>query len=86
MGGSADTAGMPDVRSYRAFFSCESVCQDQPLEMKLESIPDFSYSEMCAVRGPFVGTTSGCIISLEGNRIFHGDATSLARTARARLL
>src|SRR5271154_1533638 len=50
---SADTAGMLDVGSQRTFFRCEIVCQDQPLEMKLESIPDFSYSEMCAARGPF---------------------------------
>ena len=33
MRGSADTAGMPDVKSRRAFFRFEFACQDQPLEM-----------------------------------------------------
>jgi hypothetical protein len=37
MRGSADVAGMPDVRSRRAFFHCEIVCRDQPLELELES-------------------------------------------------
>ena len=55
MRGSADMAGMPDVRSRRAFFGREIVCQDQPLEMKLEFTPNFSHSEMRAVRGPFFG-------------------------------
>ena len=64
MRGSADTAGMPDVRSRRAFFRCEIVCQDQPLEMKLESTPDFSHSEMRAARGPFFGMRFGRIFSL----------------------
>ncbi len=61
---SADTPGMPDVRSRRAFHHFEIVCQDQPLEMKLESIPNRSYSEMYAVRGPFFGTRSGHLSSL----------------------
>jgi hypothetical protein len=52
MRGSADTAGMPDVKSRRAFFRFEIVCPDQPLEMKLEFAPDFSNSEMRAARGP----------------------------------
>ena len=64
MRGSADTAGMPDVRSRRAFFRFEIVCQDQPLEMKLESTPDFSHSEMRAPRGPFFGMRFGHIFSL----------------------
>ena len=64
MRGSADTAGMPDVRSRRAFFRFEIVRQDQPLEMKLESTPDFSHSEMRAARGPFFGMTFGHIFSL----------------------
>jgi hypothetical protein len=37
MRGSDDTAGMPEVRSRRAFFRFEIVCRDQPLEMKFES-------------------------------------------------
>ena len=53
MHGSADMAGMSDVRSRRTFFRFEIVCQDQPLEMKLESTPDFSHLEMRAARGPF---------------------------------
>ena len=64
MRGSADTAGMLDVRSRRAFFRFEIVCQDQPLEMKLESTPDFSHSEMRAARGPFFGMRFGRIFSL----------------------
>ena len=64
MRGSADTAGMPDVRSRRAFFRFEIVRQDQPLEMKLESTPDFSHSEMRAARGPFFGMRFGRIFSL----------------------
>ena len=64
MRGSADTAGMPDVRSRRAFFCFEIACQDQPLEMKLESTPDFSHSEMRAARGPFFGMRFGRIFSL----------------------
>ena len=50
---SADTPGMPDVRSRRAFYRFEIVCQDQPPEMKLEFIPDFPHSKTCAARGPF---------------------------------
>jgi hypothetical protein len=64
MRGLADTAGMPDVRSRRAFFRFEIVCQDQPLEMKLESIPDCSHSEMRAPRGPLLGKRFGCTFSL----------------------
>ena len=64
MRGSADMAGMPDVRSRRAFFGCEIVRQDQPLEMELESTPDFSLSEMRAVCGPLFGMTFGHIFSL----------------------
>ncbi len=52
MGRLADTAGMHDVRSSRAFFRIEIVCPDQPLEMKLESTPDGSHVEMRGVRGP----------------------------------
>jgi hypothetical protein len=52
MRGSADTTGMPDVRSRRVFFRSETVCRNQQLETKLESTPNFSHSEMRAVRGP----------------------------------
>jgi hypothetical protein len=54
-------AGMPDVRSCRAFFRFEIVRPDQPLEMKLESTPDFSHSEMRAARGPLFGMRFGRI-------------------------
>src|SRR5690348_11237551 len=64
MRGSADTAGVPDVGSRGVFFRCEFVCQDQPLEMKLESTADFSYSEMRAAHGPFFGTRFVFICSL----------------------
>ena len=64
MRGSADMAGMPDVKNRRAFFVGEIVDQDQPLGMKLESTPDFSHSEMHAARGPFFGMRIGRIVSL----------------------
>jgi len=62
--GSADTAGMPDVKSRLAFFCFEFACQDQPLGIWLESIPDFSHSEMRAARGPLSGMRFGRISSL----------------------
>ena len=64
MRGTADTAGMPDVKSRRAFFPFETVRRDQPLEMKLESTPDSSHSEMRAARGPLLGMRFGRIFSL----------------------
>jgi hypothetical protein len=64
MHGSADMAGMSDGRSRRTFFRLEIVCQDQPLEMKLESTPDVSHVEMRAVRGPFLSVRFGRIFSL----------------------
>ncbi len=64
MRGSADTAGMPDVKSRRAFFRFEIVCQDQPLEMKVESTPNFSHSEMRTARCPLFGMRFGRIFSL----------------------
>ena len=63
MRGSTDTAGMRDVGSRRVFFRFETVCQDQPLEIELESTPDFSHSEMRAARNPFFGMTFGRILS-----------------------
>ena len=56
---SADMAGMPDVGSHRAFFRCEIVCQDRPLEMKLLFTPKFSLSEMRAFHGPFLWMALG---------------------------
>jgi hypothetical protein len=64
MGGSADTAGMPDTKSRRAFFRFEIVCRDQPLEMKLESTPYLSHSETCAASDHFFGMRFVCIFSL----------------------
>ena len=64
MHGSADMAGMSDGRSRRTFFRLEIVCQDQPMEMKLESTPDVSHVEMRAVRGPFLSMRFGRIFSL----------------------
>src|SRR5580698_2612936 len=64
MHGSADMAGMSDGRSRRTFFCLEIACQDQPLEMKLESTPDVSNLEMRAVRGPFLSVRFGRIFSL----------------------
>jgi hypothetical protein len=59
-----DTVGMPDVRSRRAFFRFGIVWQDRPLEMRLESTPDFSHSEMRAARGPFLVMRFRRIVSL----------------------
>lgn len=64
MRGSADAAGMPNVRSFRVFFRIEIAWQDQPPEMALESTSDFSHPEMHASCSPFFGTTFGHIISL----------------------
>jgi hypothetical protein len=64
MRGSVDTARMLDVRSCRAFFRFEIAWQDQPLRVRLESTPDFSHSEMHAIRGPFFGVKFGHIVSL----------------------
>ena len=63
MRGSADTAEMPDVKSRPAGFCFEIACQDQPLEIELESTPAFSHSEMRAARSPFFGATFGRIFS-----------------------
>jgi hypothetical protein len=54
MAGLAYMAGMPNVRSCCAFIHGEIVCQDRPLEMKLESTPNCPHSEMRAARGPFL--------------------------------
>jgi hypothetical protein len=64
MSGLADTTGMPDVRSRRVFFSYETVCQDQPLEMALESALNFYHSEMRAARGRWFGIRYGRVFSL----------------------
>jgi hypothetical protein len=64
MRGSADMAGMPDVKNRRSFFVGEIVYRDQPLEMKLEFTSNVSHSEMRAVRGPFFEMRSGYIFSL----------------------
>ena len=61
---SANTAGMPDVKSRQAFFPFEIVSRDQPLEMRLESTPDFSHSEIRAARGLLFGMRFGRIFSL----------------------
>jgi hypothetical protein len=61
---SADTAGMPDVGSRRAFFRCEIERQNQPLEMGFESTPNFSRSEMRGTCGLFFGIMFGSIFPL----------------------
>jgi hypothetical protein len=64
MRGSADSTGMPDVKSRPAVFRFEIVSQDWLQEMKLESTSDFFRSEMRAVRGPFFSMTFRHILSL----------------------
>ena len=61
MRGSADTSGMHDVKSRRAFFRFEIVCQDQPLEIKPESSHDFVHSEMRSARDSFFSMRVECI-------------------------
>ena len=63
MRGSADTSGIPDIKSRRAFLRFEIVCQGRPLEMKLKSTPDFSHSEIRAVPGPFLVVWFGHLFS-----------------------
>jgi hypothetical protein len=64
MPGSTDVARMPDFSSRRGFLDPEIVRQDRPLEMKLESTPDFSHSEMRAASGQFFGMSFARIFSL----------------------
>ena len=59
----ANTAGMPNVKSRRAFFRFDIVRENRPLEMNLETTSDFSHSEMRAARGPFFGMRFGRIFS-----------------------
>ena len=61
---SANTAGMLDVRSRRAFFRSDIVRRNQPLEMKLAIAPDFSRSEMRAAHGPLFRRRFGRTFSL----------------------
>ena len=56
MHGSADMAGMLNVKNRRSFFVREIVYRDQPFEMKLESTPNCSHSEMRVVHGPLCMT------------------------------
>ena len=69
---SADTAGMPDVRSRRSFFGGEIVCQDHPLEMKVEFALNFSRSEMHVVRAHFTPLRSGVFFSAISRLFFCG--------------
>ncbi len=64
MRGSADMAGMGDVRNRRAFFHFEIACQDQPHEMNLESTSTFLHSEKRASRDLFFGMGFGRVFSL----------------------
>ena len=61
---SADMAWLRDVRSHRVLLRLEIVCQYSPLEMKVESTPDFSHSEMRATNRHFFGMRFGRIFSL----------------------
>lgn len=87
MGGSADTAGMPDIGNRQAFFRCEIASQDQPLETELESGPDFSHSEMRAARGPLFCLRFGSIflvtfLSTSSVAAFRGSSPASTNGAR----
>lgn len=64
MRGSADTAGTLEVRSRRPFLDLEIARRNLTLEMKLESTPDFSHSEMRVASGQFLGMGFAHIVSL----------------------
>jgi hypothetical protein len=55
MSGTADTSGMPDVRSRRAFLDRDILRRNQTLEMELEFAPNLSSSEMRVVCGLATG-------------------------------
>jgi hypothetical protein len=61
----AHMAGMPDVRSRRAFFDRDIVRQIQPLEMELEFVPNFHLFEMRPVCTSIFLIRFGSIFSLE---------------------
>ncbi len=60
----ADMAGMPDVRSRRAFFDRDIVCQTQPLEMELQFAPNFYFAETRPVCTSIFRIRFGSIFSL----------------------
>ena len=64
MGGSTDVTGLLDARIRMSFFGCEIVCQDQPLETKLQFALNFYLSETRPVRTPIFGTRFGHMSSL----------------------
>jgi hypothetical protein len=64
MRGSANTTGMPDVTSRRAFFDREIVRRNQTLGIESEFTPNFSLSKMRATRDPFFGMRFGHICFL----------------------
>ena len=64
MSGSADLAGMLDVRSRRAFLDREIARRNLTLEMEFEFALKFSHSEIGAVHGQFLGMAFGRIFSL----------------------
>ena len=59
-----DVVRMPDFSSRRGFLDPEIVREDRPLEMKLESTPDLSDSEMHAASGQVFGMSFARIFSL----------------------
>jgi len=64
MGGPAVLTGLLDARRRISFFGCEIVCQDQPLETKLQFAHNFYLSETRPVCTPIFGMAVGRISSL----------------------
>ena len=64
MRGLADTPGMPNVRSCRAFFHYEIVRHNQRLEIELKFAPNFYVSETRPICTSIFGMRFGCIFSL----------------------
>jgi hypothetical protein len=91
----ADVAGMPNVRSCWAFIHGEIVCQGRPLEMKLESTPDFYHSEMRAACRQFSGMSfvrifslaflnSSSVAAFRGSNSDGGNGACIATSRQAR--
>lgn len=64
MRGSVDTVEMLDFKSRLAGFRFAIVSQNRLQEVRLESTPNCSHSEMRAARSPFFGMRFGRIFSL----------------------
>lgn len=95
MGGSVDVTGLLDARSRMSFFGCEIVCQDQPLETKLQFALNFYLSETRPVCTPTFGMgvehisslgflTSSSVATFRGPNSDTGNGVCFAALRQAR--